>query len=233
MLLDLPGTQSELYSEMSGTERVKIPYKFAVLLTGVNFSCPLYSMDKTAGQSPAFQTSLAFPPQVSQARPVQGHLHELGTVSGETVRIQLLDYWDLKVTAVCHSQGNFLWNCNMLMALFHNLDATKHSSSLTASPFAQNKTQPKPKPANRARFDHLLDLFWSIFVVYLNHTVIGVDVSGWISAPHLPLCSKEMIFQAARRAAVSMTFLSLICKYLHLFFLAIHKICKRDECDMA
>lgn len=51
-------------------------------------------------------------------------LHELGILSGEIVKLQLLDYWDVKVTAVCHLQGNFLWKCNM--ALFYDLDVTKY-----------------------------------------------------------------------------------------------------------
>lgn len=83
-------------------------------------------METTAGQNPALQISLAVLSQISHVSPVKGDPHELGILSGEIVRLQLLDYWDLKVTAVCHSQGNFLWNCNMVVASFYDLDVTKY-----------------------------------------------------------------------------------------------------------
>lgn len=83
-------------------------------------------METTAGQGPALQISWAVLPQISHGSPAKGDLHELGILSREIVRLQLLDCWDLKVTALCHSQGNFLWNCNMVVALFYDLDVTKY-----------------------------------------------------------------------------------------------------------
>lgn len=83
-------------------------------------------MEATAGQNPALQISLAVLSQISHVSPVKGDPYKLGILSGEIVRLQLLDYWDLKVTAVCHSQGNFLWNCNMVVASFYDLDVTKY-----------------------------------------------------------------------------------------------------------
>lgn len=82
--------------------------------------------------SAVYRGSLSYPLYVpwkqlqgfSDTSPVKKDLHEPGILSGEIVGLQLLDYWDLKVTALCHLQGNSLWKCNM--ALIYDLDVTKH-----------------------------------------------------------------------------------------------------------